>query len=78
MIWCINKKIQVTICSVIRVNTINQFFHCYGIGRPQAATNSSFGRIKNWRRIAMRDDRCPTIFFGAVTLAVIVIFWLEA
>lgn len=36
-----------------------------------------FGRLKDWRRIATRYDRCPTIFFGAITLAAIVIFWLK-
>ena len=35
-----------------------------------------FGRLKDWRRIAMRYDRCATTFFGAITLAAIVIFWL--
>ena len=36
----------------------------------------AFGRIKDWRRIATRYDRCATTFFGAITLAAIVIFWL--
>ena len=34
----------------------------------------AFGRLKDWRRIATRYDRCATTFFGAITLAVIVIF----
>jgi hypothetical protein len=33
-------------------------------------------RLKDWRRIACRYDRCATIFLGAITLAAIVIFWL--
>ena len=37
---------------------------------------NSLGRIKDWRRIAMRYDRCPTIFRSAVTLATIILFWL--
>ena len=36
-----------------------------------------FGRLKDWRRIATRYDRCATTFFGAITLAAIVIFWLR-
>lgn len=36
-----------------------------------------FGRLEDWRRIETRYDRCPTIFFGALTLAAIVIFWLK-
>jgi transposase len=35
-----------------------------------------FGRIKDWRRIATRYDRCADIFFAAITLAAIVIWWL--
>ena len=35
-----------------------------------------FGRLKDWRRIATRYDRCPKVFLSAVALAAIVIFWL--
>jgi transposase len=35
-----------------------------------------FCRLKDWRRIATRYDRCATTFFGAITLAAIVTFWL--
>ena len=35
-----------------------------------------FGRLKDWRRIAMRYDRCAHTFFSAITLAATVIFWL--
>ena len=35
-----------------------------------------FGRLKDWRRIAMRYDRCAHTFFSAITLAASVIFWL--
>jgi transposase len=35
-----------------------------------------FGRLKDWRRVATRYDRCPTAFFSAIALAATVIFWL--
>ena len=35
-----------------------------------------FGRLKDWRRIHTRYDRCADIFMAAVTIAAIVIFWL--
>ena len=35
-----------------------------------------FGRLKDWRRIAMRYDRCSTVYFSAIALAATVIFWL--
>ena len=35
-----------------------------------------FGRLKDWRRIAMRYDRCAHTFFSAICLAAIVIFYI--
>jgi transposase len=35
-----------------------------------------FGRIKDWRRVATRYDRCPKVFLQAIALAATVIFWL--
>lgn len=35
-----------------------------------------FGWLKDWRRIAMRYDRCAHTFFSAVCIAAVVIFWL--
>ena len=35
-----------------------------------------FGKLKDWRRIAMRYDRCPKLFLSAIALAAIVLFWL--
>lgn len=36
-----------------------------------------FGRLKDWRRIAMRYDRCAHTFFSAICLAAVVIFYLN-
>ena len=35
-----------------------------------------FGRLKDWRRVATRYDRCPKVFLSAIALAAVVIFWL--
>ena len=35
-----------------------------------------FGRLKDWRRVATRYDRCPTVFLSAIALAATVLFWL--
>lgn len=35
-----------------------------------------FGRLKDWRRIATRYDRCADIFMSAITIAAIVIRWI--
>lgn len=35
-----------------------------------------FGRLKDWRRIATRYDRCPKEFLSAIALAATILFWL--
>ena len=35
-----------------------------------------FGRLKDWRRVATRYDRCPRAYFSAIALAATVIYWL--
>ena len=35
-----------------------------------------FARLKDWRRVATRYDRCAHTFFAAVLIAAIVIYWI--
>ena len=35
-----------------------------------------FGRLKDWRRVATRYDRCPETYLSAIALAATVLFWL--
>ncbi|WP_420029475.1 IS5 family transposase [Rhodovulum visakhapatnamense] len=35
-----------------------------------------FGRLKDWRRVATRYDRCPKVFLSAIALAAVVIYCL--
>ncbi|KUP94683.1 transposase DDE domain protein [Tritonibacter horizontis] len=35
-----------------------------------------FGRLKDWRRVATRYERCPKVFLSAIALAAVVIYWL--
>jgi transposase len=36
-----------------------------------------FGKMKDWRRIATRYDRRADIFMAAITIAAIVIWWIQ-
>ena len=36
-----------------------------------------FGRLKDWRRIATRYDRCAHTFFSSICIAAFVIFYLN-
>ncbi len=35
-----------------------------------------FGRLKDWRRVATRYDRCHKVFLSAIALSSLVIYWL--
>ena len=53
------------------------FPHDAALYRQRHRIEIMFDRLKDWRRIAMRYDRCAHTFFSAITLAVSVIFWLR-
>lgn len=36
-----------------------------------------FGRLKEWRRVAARYDRCANVILSAIARAVTVLFWLQ-
>jgi len=45
--------------------------------RQRYKIENMFGRLKDWRRIHTRYDRCAHTFMSAICLAVTVIFWLN-
>jgi putative transposase len=44
--------------------------------RQRHRIENMFGRLKDWRRIATRYDRCAHAFFSAICIAATVAFWL--
>ncbi len=44
--------------------------------RQRHRIENMFARLKDWRRIATRYDRCPELYLSAIALAATVIFWL--
>ena len=44
--------------------------------RQRHRIENAFGRLKDWRRIATRYDRCAHTFQSAICIAVVVTFWL--
>ena len=44
--------------------------------RPGNRIETMFGRLKDWRRVDTRHDRCAKTFLSAVALAATVLFWL--
>jgi transposase len=44
--------------------------------RQRHKIENMFGRLKDWRRIHTRYDRCAYTFMSAISIAAAVIFWL--
>jgi transposase len=44
--------------------------------RQRHRIENMFGRLKDWRRIHTRYDRCAHTFMSAICIAAAVIFWL--
>jgi transposase len=44
--------------------------------RQRHKIENAFGRLKDWRRVATRYDRCPLVYLSACARAALMIFWL--
>lgn len=45
--------------------------------RQRHRIENMFGKLKDWRRIHTRYDRCAHTFMSAISIAATVIFWLN-
>ena len=45
--------------------------------RQRHRIENMFGRLKDWRRVATRYDRCAHTFFSAICIAATVLFYLN-
>ena len=50
--------------------------HDTNLSRQRHKIENMFGRIKDWRRIHTRYDRCAHTFFSAICIAATIIFWI--
>ena len=66
----------ITSCIPSRCNRKRPVEHDKGLYKQRNRIERMFGRLKDWRRIAMRYDRCAHTFFSAICIAAAVIFWL--
>jgi transposase len=44
--------------------------------RQRHKIENMFGRLKDWRRVHTRYDRCAHTYFSAICIAAAVLFWL--
>jgi transposase len=76
--WFRNALIEkgVTPCIPPKKNRKVQYEYDQTLYKQRHKIENMFGWLKDWRRIAMRYDRCAHTFFSAVYIAATVIFWL--
>ena len=66
----------ITPCIPPKANRKIQIDYDKTLYRQRHKIENMFGRIKDWRRIHTRYDRCAHSFMSAICIAATVIFWL--
>ena len=69
-------KRGVAACIPSKVNRKQPIPHDPTLYRQRHLIEIMFGRLKDWRRVHTRYDRCAHTFMSAIALAATVIFWL--
>jgi transposase len=64
-------------CIPSKANRKVQIPHDAVLYRQRHKIENMFGRLKDWRRIHTRYDRCAHTFMSAISIAATVIFWLN-
>lgn len=63
-------------CIPSKVNRKIPIPHDRTLYRQRHKIENMFGKLKDWRRIHTRYDRCAHTFMSAICIAASVIFWL--
>ena len=69
-------KRDIAACIPSKSNRRIRIEHDRVLYRQRHKIENMFGRLKDWRRIHTRYDRCAHTFFSAILIAATVIFWL--
>lgn len=77
--WFRNALIEkgITPCIPPKKNRKIQLKYDKTLYKQRHKVENMFGKLKDWRRIAMRYDRCAHTFFSALCIAATVIFYLN-
>jgi transposase len=67
----------ITACIPSKSNRKIPIEHDRTLYRQRHKIENMFGRLKDWRRIHTRYDRCAHTFMSAICIAAIVIFWIN-
>src|SRR5271169_3326254 len=66
----------ITACIPSKSNRKKPIEHDRTLYRQRHKIENMFGRLKDWRRVHTRYDRCAHTFMSAICIAAIIIFWL--
>ena len=66
----------ITACIPSKANRKVRIPHDAALYRQRHKVENMFGKLKDWRRIHIRYDRCAHTFMSAICIAATVIFWL--
>ena len=69
-------KRKITPCIPSRINRKAPIAHDPVLYRQRHKIEIMFGRLKDWRRVHTRYDRCAHTFMSAICIAATIIFWL--
>jgi transposase len=66
----------ITPCIPPRKNRKVQYHYDKDLYRQRHKIENVFGRIKDWRKVATRYDRCAHAFMSAISIAATCCYWL--
>jgi len=67
---------RITPCIPPRSNRKVQIDYDKLLYKQRHKIENVFGRIKDWRRVATRHDRCAHTFMSAISIAATMCYWL--
>lgn len=67
---------EITPCIPPKKNRKETIVYCKTTYKTRHKVENLFAKLKDWRRIATRYDRCAHTFRSAIYLAATIIFWL--
>ncbi len=71
------KARDITPCIPPKTNRKAPIPYDQALYRQRHKIENMFGKLKDWRRIATRYDRCAHTYFSAICIAATVIFWIN-
>ena len=68
---------EITPCIPPRAKRRAPAAYCKALYKQRHKIENMFAKLKDWRRISTRYDRCAHTFFSAICIAATVIFWID-